>query len=128
MYLDYWNGQAWVSVGAIDDVTSVSGISMNRAGVVTWNSPSEKSEYVTSVGNSAQWYYYRLHFTATLSSTIYIDNITGIPAQVNLHPYRYPILWQNRIWLLNDQSKDKNVAISSSMERCAFLMDQTVQG
>lgn len=114
IYLDYWNGQTWVTVGTIDDGTAVSGISYNRPGVATWNSPSEKLEYVTSVGNSAQWYYYRLHFSADLSAGVYIDNVTGIPAQVNIHPYRYPVLWQNRLWLLNDQSKDKNVAISSS--------------
>jgi len=114
MSIDYWNGQTWVTVGALDDGTAVSGIPFNRSGVVTWNSPSEKLEYITSVGNSAQWYYYRVHFSATLSASVYIDNITGIPAQVNLHPYRYPVLWQNRAWLLNDQSKDKNAAISSS--------------
>ena len=114
MYLDYWDGQAWVTLGALDDGSAVTGISYNRPGVSTWNAPSEKLEYPTSVGNSAQWYYYRLHFSATLSANVYIDNITGIPAQVSLYPYRYPVLWQNRAWLLNDQSKDKNVAIGSS--------------
>jgi len=114
MTIDYWNGSDWASVGTLDDGVSISGVAFAHNGTVTWTPPSEKSEYVTSVGNSAQWYFYRIHFSTTLSSEVYIDNITGIPAQVTIHPYRFPVLWQNRIWLLNDQAKDKNAAISSS--------------
>ena len=112
MSIDYWNGSAWTDVGAIDDATSNLGKSFNHSGVVTWNPPPAKSEYV--VGTSAKWYYYRIHFSATLSSDVYIDNITGIPVQADIPAYRFPVLWQNRLWLLNDQSRNKNTAIGSS--------------
>ena len=114
MSIDTWSGSAWVNVGSLDDGTSVTNISANRTGVVTWNPPSVTAEYTKSVGNSSQWYFYRISFNATLSADVRIDNITGIPAQVELPPYRYPVIWQNRLWLLNDQSKNKNTAIGSA--------------
>jgi hypothetical protein len=114
MSIDYWNGTTWATVGSIDDGTSVGGKSFNRSGVVTWNPPAVTSEYVNSVGNSAEWYYYRVHFSATLSGTVYLDNVIGIPAQVDIKAHKFAVLWQNRLWLLNDQSRNKNCAIGSS--------------
>jgi len=113
-YVDYWNGTTWANVGAIDDGTTVGGVSFARTGTITWNDPGVTNEFTNSVGNSAQWYYYRIRFSATLSATVRIDHIAGIPVQVNLRPYRYPILWQNRLWLLNDQGANRNSAIGSS--------------
>jgi hypothetical protein len=113
-YVDYWNGTAWTSVGAIVDGTSVSGVSFARTGNISWNSPESVSEFVTSIGNSSKWYFYRIRFSATLSATVHLDHLSGIPVQVELMPYRYPVLWQNRLWMLNDQSNNKNTAIGSS--------------
>lgn len=125
--ISYWDGTQWVDVGTVDDFTSVGGKSFAQSGTVTWNAPDAKDEYTTSVYNSSQWYYYRIHFDRTLSgalasnTTVKIDNIIGIPAQVNLHPYRFAVLWQNRLWLLNDQAKDKNTAVGSSFGTvCVF--------
>jgi hypothetical protein len=112
--VEYWNGSAWVTVGTVNDSTSVGGVSFNRSGTVTWNAADYKSENITSVGNSAQWFYYRIYFSAQLSASIHVDNVTGIPAQVTLRPYRFPVLWQNRLWLLNDQSEAKNTGVGSS--------------
>lgn len=113
-YVDYWNGSAWTSVGTIVDGTSVSGISFNRTGTISWDAPNKSSEFTTSIGNSSKWYFYRIRFSATLSGTVRIDNIAGLPVQVEITPHRFPVLWQNRLWLLNDQGSNKNSAIGSS--------------
>jgi hypothetical protein len=113
-YVDYFTGGVWVSVGVIDDGTSVAGVSFARTGSITWNAPSPTVEFTSSVGGSPQWFYYRIRFSGTLSATVRLDHIAGIPVQTDLRPYRYPTLWQNRLWLLNDQSNNKNTAIGSS--------------
>jgi hypothetical protein len=113
-YIDYWNGSAWASIGTIVDGTTVDGKTLNRTGVISWNAPALGSEFTTSIGNSSKWYFYRLRVSTTLSSTIRVDNVAGIPVQVTIPAHRYPVLWQNRLWLLNDQSQNKNSAIGSS--------------
>jgi hypothetical protein len=125
-YVDYWNGTTWTNVGTIDDGTSVGGVSFARTGTITWNDPGQTNEFPNSVGNSSQWYYYRIRFSATLSATVRVDTITGIPVQVSLRPYRYPVLWQNRLWLLNDQSNYRNSALGSSYgTNCVFNGDDS---
>lgn len=116
LLVDRWDGSAWVTVGTIVDGTASSSglITLNKTGTVTWNSELTTDEFPTSVNNSTKLYYYRVRTTATLSATIYIDHISGIPAQQEIRPYRYPVLWQNRLFLLNDQSSEKNTAIGSS--------------
>jgi hypothetical protein len=114
LYVDYWNGTAWTSVGTLDDGTAVGGKTLNRSGVVTWNAPVSNLEFQTAVGNSPKWYYYRIRTSATLSATVDIDHIAGIPVQVDIKNYRYPVIWQNRLWMLNDQSREKNSGIGSS--------------
>ena len=114
IYVYYWNGSSWITCGPIDDGTSVDSISLNRTGVVTWSDPGKSNEFATTIGNSSQWYFYRISFSATLSADVYLDAIGGIPAQVDIAPYRFPIQWQNRLFLLNDQSNNSNVAIGSS--------------
>ena len=112
--VSYWNGKNWTSVGTIVDGTSNSGISFAQTGIITWNTISVANEFVTSIGNSAEWYYYRLTFSNDLAAPIFIDNVSGIPEPKEIRAYRYPILWQNRLWLLNDQSENKNEALGSS--------------
>jgi hypothetical protein len=47
--------------------------------------------------------------------------VTGIPAQRDIHGYSYPVIWQNRVWLLNDNSYKRNSAICSSQDTvCVF--------
>jgi hypothetical protein len=121
IYVHYWNGSAWTSVGAVVDGTFVGTKTFNRSGTVSWNAPDASQEFTTTIGNSSKWYYYRLSFSATLSATVYIDNISGIPVQQEIRAYRYPVLWQNRLFLLGEQSNNRNSAIGSSYgTNCVF--------
>jgi hypothetical protein len=113
-YVYYWNGSAWTNCGTLDDGTSVSGKSFNRTGVITWSDPGKSNEFTTTIGGSSQWYYYRISFSATLSANVYLDTIAGIPTQTDIKPYRFPVQWQNRLFLLNDQSSQSNAAVGSS--------------
>jgi len=120
MTVYYWNGSAWTSVGILSDGTQVGAASFGQAGVVTWNDPGSTKEFKCSLGNSAEWFYYRIKFSVTLDE-VYVDTVTGIPVQTTVPPYRYPMLWQNRLWLLDDTTNMRNTALgSSSGTVCVF--------
>ena len=115
--VSYWNGSAWTAVTGQIDGTSVGGKTLNRTGVISWDAPAASSEFTRSVANSAKWYYYRFTFSSTLGGTlgdVRIDHFAGLPVQTVIPAHRYPVLWNNRLWLLNDQTKAGNAALGSS--------------
>ncbi len=117
----YWNGSSWVSVGTINDGTRTGNNSFAKSGTITWDAISEASEFKNSVSNSELWYYYKISFSAALSANIYLDYITGIPAQKTIKAHSYPVTWQNRIWLLDEYSGKRNGALCSAMDTvCVF--------
>ena len=127
-YIQYWTGVAWVGVGALDDSTSTGGISFNHSGTITWNPPSLNTEFQTSVADTYQFYYYRIQFTQILSSDVRVDTITGIAAQVPVLPYRFSVMWQNRLWLFNNQADKKNSGICSAYgTNCVFNGTDSVE-
>ncbi len=117
----YWNGEAWMTVGTIDDSTKTTTKTLNKSGSVTWDSPIESSEFKNAISNGDQWYYYELSVSSALSTGIYIDKITGIPAQRQVLGRSYPVMWQNRVWLLDNNSDKRNSALCSAQDTiCVF--------
>jgi hypothetical protein len=49
-----------------------------------------------------------------LNSYIALNYIYGIPTQNQIRPYKFPLYWQNRVVLCNDQSQNKNQILLSS--------------
>ena len=108
----YWNGSAWVTVGALNDGTSQAGISFSRSGIISWDAPTSSSEFQWTPNNGVPMYYYKVLFNQTIDNTdskIYIDYITGIPAQSNINSYKFPLFWRNMLLLCGDQSGRKNM-------------------
>ncbi len=119
--IKYWNGSAWTSVGTIEDGTKTTVTTLNKSGSVIWDAPVQSSEFKAAVSNSDLWYYYEIAVDATLSGTVYIDKITGIPAQRNIKGYSYPVMWQNRVWLLDNTAEKRNSALCSAQDTvCVF--------
>ena len=112
--VDYWNGIAWTTVGTVEDSTSSAGHPLSHSGTITWNQISENTEFTTNVANDDKWYYYRLQFSDGTVRDVRVDNIGGITAQKQIKPYRFPVMWQNRLWLFNDQTDKKNVGLCSA--------------
>lgn len=117
MYIEYWNGASWTTVGTLDDQTigSSTSKSLNNSGYVMWNQISENSEYKTHVSTSTEYYYYRISFNSTLSANCKIDYIACIPTQKIISDYIFPIMWLNRLFYCGNKSKDKNKIIGSSV-------------
>lgn len=59
-------------------------------------------------------YYYKVSFGATLSASVRIDQISGIPAQKSIGGYKFPLLSNDRLFLCSDQSGKKNSVLCSS--------------
>jgi hypothetical protein len=107
----YWNGAAWTSVGTLDDGTSQAGISISRSGIISWDAPAEALEYTWTPNNGTPLYYYKIVFSQTINNSannVYLNYVAGIPAQTAIHAYKFPLFWQNRLFLCGDQSGRKN--------------------
>lgn len=115
----YWNGSGWATVGTLNDGTSQTGISFSRSGIISWDAPTASGEFTWTPNNGVPLYYYKVAFDKTIDNTdskIYINIIAGIPAQSQIGSYKFPLFWQNRVWLCGNQSGRKNMARYSSMD------------
>ncbi len=110
----YGNGDGWTSVGTLNDRTSEGGVAFAKSGLITWNPPTLSNEFKTEIAKAGQLYYYKIAFTASLSTDVKVDTISGIPAQKSISNYTFSMLANNKLWLLGEESKDKNSAISTS--------------
>ncbi len=121
MTVSYWTGSVWVSVGTLDDKTNVGNKSLAQSGTVTWDAPDESSEFQNSVAASSPWWFYKITFSAALSASVQIDKITGIPSQRSIKAHSYPVMWQNRVWLLDEVSNQRNSGLCSAPDTvCVF--------
>ena len=142
MDLDYWNGSAYVTVGTITDGTSSGTISFAMPGTVTWNNVNISDETKTNklVGNrrwtnfsdptttesfpgwigqasvytSTALYYYRVRFSATLSGSVRLNFVGGIPSQVEISGFSFPLYAANRIMLGCDTTGQQNLLFISA--------------
>ena len=111
----YWNGSSWVLCdGIIDGTRMVETKSVSQDGVISWDSPLQKDESKRSIQDSQLWYFYKFQWNKTLSTGIHLDQVTGIPTQKNIYGYNYPVMWQNRLWLLGQYQGAQNSAICTS--------------
>lgn len=120
----YWDGVQWVTVGTLDDGTSQGGISFNRSGIITWDAPSANSEFAMTPNNGIPYHYYKITFDQTIDnsdSKIYLHYVTGIPAQKKLSAYKFPLFWNNRLFLCGDQAGRKNWVKCTSIDTNCFF-------
>ena len=121
MTISYWSGSAWVSVGAIEDKTSVGGVSFAQPGWVSWNPPTEVEESVKSIISSPPWYFYKVQFNAALSALVRMDYVFSIPVQQTIRPYSFICNWQNRPVLISEVAGQKNrIMIGGFGSSCVF--------
>lgn len=102
----YWNGTGYTSVGDVTDGTAdSSGVTtLHRTGVVSWAAPDKSEEYRQTIAG-LNGYAYKITFASDLSGTtegaVQIDRVLGIPAPINLKPFKKPVIFKNKLMLLN---------------------------
>jgi len=119
MTVSYWNGSAWTALAA-DDQTSVGGKSLSKSSTVSWQPPDASKEHKTVIagtsGNKIALYYYKISFSATLSSDVRIYYIHGIPSSQQIAGYKFSLNHLNRLWLCNNTNLEPNVAVCSMQD------------
>lgn len=77
--IEYWNG-AWTSAGAITDVTSNGGATLNRDGAITIDTvPTDWTTTRVSTGGELFWI--RLSSSATWDSSVAVAEVILLPIQ-----------------------------------------------
>ena len=112
--VQYWNGSGWVSVDGLVDGTFENTKSFTRTGTISWQAPSSSSEFKQEISKEIPLYFYKLIFSAAISGNVYVDFLSGIPAQEIISGYGFPMNAQDRLWLCSDKSGSKNKAICSA--------------
>ena len=117
----YWDGSTWVELSGVNDKTSGSSASLNQSGTITWDSPSEALEFRSSFSSSDNWYFYKLAWSSVTTASVNIDLITGITASKTIKSHSYPVIWQNRVWMLDEYQGYRNSALCSAQDTiCVF--------
>ena len=110
------DGTSFVTVGTIDDGTSVGGVSLGQSGTVTWNPPSAASEFMSKISKVTPRYHYEISFSQTLSADVQIFYVSGIPVQRTFGQYKFPLMAQDMLFLCCDMTGKKNSAIHSEYQ------------
>lgn len=128
MSVQYWDGYQWVDVVGLVDGTKEGTVSFAQDGVVSWDAVDESGESKTKISTQSLLWYYKISFSHALSAAVFIDQIQGIPAQKLIHGYRFPVMWQNALWLLNEDCNKQNAAIRSMpMTVCVFNGQNSIE-
>jgi hypothetical protein len=104
--MKYWNGSAFAAVTILDQ-TALGGGSMSQSGLISWVPPSDEKA-TTKYGSFG--YIYELDWTAgtgtlgldnELGTTVevLVDVCTGVPAQKEVQPFDWSILYGTRIMM-----------------------------
>lgn len=119
----YWSGAAWVALSPTDK-TSAGGISFANSGVVHWTPPALSEEFTQAITTPDLFYYYKISWntnTITNVNGVFVDSIFGIPASSPIDTYRFPVMFQNRPCLCNNQQNESNtILVGSSNANCVF--------
>lgn len=112
----YWNGSDWFNVAGFVDGTKGgenNNVAFHHGGMVTWTSPPVGYEYQRTIENDFPFYYYKFEFSDVTDATVWVDQISVIPAPKVIHPVKYCFSWQQRTVLINEYSGYQDKVIVS---------------
>jgi hypothetical protein len=119
MSVSRWDGTQWSAL-TVNDGTINGTKTLGKSGWVTWPAIDRTSEFMRSDlggGKSAgSLYYYRIGFSATLSATVNVYYVAGIPAPKEIRGYSFPMQHQNRTVLVSNVDGMKNTILMSAQD------------
>lgn len=121
-----FTGQGFVSVGTVNDGSSLSGVSFAQNGQITWAQTNYGVESTTALESGPPLYYYRLYFSAAFSNDVYIDQILGIPAQRHIGGYAFPLYADDRLILCNNTDYKRNAMLASAPKSCQVFNGEEI--
>ncbi|MDD5006840.1 MAG: hypothetical protein PHC68_00390 [Syntrophorhabdaceae bacterium] len=101
----YWSGTTWTIPATFYDGTAAAGITpFFQTGVISWAPPSGASEFAKE-SFGVYGYTYKFEVGGTIGwagaadDAIVIDTIFGIPAPIVLGNFKFPVFYDNRVFL-----------------------------
>jgi len=94
----YWDGEGWQTLTDNDDTIGASGKSFSKSGLVSWTPPAEGTEQKRTLFGSVG-YAYQIKTNGTLSGDVIVDLVLGVPQPQSVGPFKFPVLYQNRLML-----------------------------
>jgi len=110
----FHNGKDWQAVSAKNEATATSTTSFSKGGVVSFQGAPKGSEFKRAISDEYPLYYYKIQFAGNLDADVKVSEITGIAYPDNVSSYTFSENFQNRLFLFNEKSGDKNKAIYST--------------
>ncbi len=96
--ISYWDGATYTSVGTVSDGTALSGKSLGQSGVMSWNAPSAEEEFPRAL-YGVFGHVYKIEWNVTLDAEVEVDTVWGVPAQLDVMPFKFPSQFKNRALL-----------------------------
>jgi len=100
----YWDGDSWADLTETDG-TSDGTDTFSQSGLVSWIVPAHTLEFPKTIQGKTG-YAYQFTVSATLTGTyddstdsVFVDVVTGIPAQYQIPPFKFPSEFKNRVLL-----------------------------
>ena len=134
---NYWDGDSWVDItSTITDGTldSTGAKSLNKTGWITWPASASNTEKpstslpghktITSsitgkeetLTNSTPLYYYKISWSAVLSTYTFVYAIRLIPAPKQILGCSFPVRHAGRLFLCDFLSEDRNAVRYSALD------------
>ena len=114
MSLSKWNGSNWELAGAPNDGTLTTTTSFSKGGVVSFQGATKGTEFKRAISDEFPLYYYKIQFAGNLDADVKVSEITGIAFPDDVPPHKFSETFQNRLFLFNEKSGDKNKATYST--------------
>lgn len=102
-----WDGDSW-QICAVQDFSETSGKTLSVSGISMFSPVPVGTERKVVVNNSTELFYYKIVVSSTLSSSVMIDQIYGVPAPRDITSHMFPFMGQNRLFLLDEYYGDRN--------------------
>ena len=96
--ISYWNGATYASVGLVSDGTSLANKSLGQSGVMSWNPPGAEEEFPRAL-YGVFGHVYKIEWNAALDSEVEVDTVWGVPAPLDVPPFKFPSQFKNRALL-----------------------------
>ena len=101
--VSYWNGSDYIVQSNQYDQTTENGIPLNKTGVISWQPPEREEEFKQSL-YGVEGYAYKFVWNGTLDNlpnagATLIDIVLGVPAPIKVQPFKFPIIYKNRLLL-----------------------------
>ena len=106
--IQYWDGNSWREVKWSEDGTEQGDVSFAQSGIIQWTPPDFDEESKQTIVGDRPLYYYKLSFNTTLSTDVQVYYVTGIPVSDTIRGFKFPVMFDERLWLCNNVDGKQN--------------------